>query len=352
MAMDFYSQKDWVKQAKDLAWSYADKYVSDSKYRGQVNDYAKSYWNGSGKKPSATASRASASATVRSLSRTRPRRSMIKKKFIRKTHRSRGKRSGQSLARTVLNALQAPQRYYSTQAYAQSNPQGQQAVIQIPFFNNPDLTDIFTHTIENTSGAPIPNSSLLFEKCRGKMEITNSSSQPVMGCVYEFKPRRDCSSDPLTLWRDTTGGMPSVQGNPYMHISDYGATPFMSPLLTAFYKIKTWGFHLNSGEQREWNVGLRSGRFQQVLLEEGDIAFRGWTKYYAIVAWGSSVHDSTTNTLVTTAPIHLDMVANESYEYRNFVVTPPYMYTSQGLDTVTVPISYKNTGDPVTATAA
>lgn len=191
---------------------------------------------------------------------------------------------------------------------------------------------------------------MFFDRSYCKVEVVNSSSQPVIGCVYKVQARRDTTVSPITAWQS---GMAGASGTPMTSTTTYGATPYMSPYFCSQFRIvDQWGCHLNSGEQREWTINLRNGKFSQAVLQSSNTNFSKWTTFLIFVFWGSSVHSFANQAIVSTAPVRLDYIVNEYYDYRTMAIGNTRIVAPATLPTFTDPISYQNTGVAGPATNA
>lgn len=345
-----------VKYKPTPTWSdYAYALAKDPRVQGYVSKYGqkalqygygkfKDYWNSGSKKASAAASRASATGIYASRMTKRIQRGSRRK--TKKRGRGSSVKSKAKLARDIWTYIQSPQRYLNTYSSTATAISGTQIVKEFAFMNYDDLLDVYTNSLGPITGS-VPLSKLMFEKSYGRVELTNSSSQPLIGCVYIVKSRRDTDGSAVGIWQTSQHTVP---GSPYSSINDYGATPYMAPEFTARFKVVSqFGFHLNTGEQREWSFKMHNGQFNYANLTEGIYSYRDWTTSIIVVAWGSTVHSNTGD--VSTAPIRLDFVVNEFYNYRNVVVSTPYIHTSGGLPLLDTGHSYLNTGVSAQATA-
>lgn len=252
-----------------------------------------------------------------------------------------------NFATKVMIAMQQPQRYYfTTGSSAITAVSNQQSTFTATFMDQADLLSVFMSSglISNI------NAKILFSKSWGSVEVTNSSSQPIIGCCYKVMARRDNNyTNPFNAWTDASNGIASVPGTPFASNLIYGATPYMSPAFTANFKVVSqWGIHMESGEQREFRVDLRNGSFSEGVLDNAAQQISKWTVHLMFVFWGSTVHDNVTKN-AGTAPIRTDYIINKSYDYRMLSNPLPRMTLNNTLPAIAIPDAYVNTGTAVVA---
>ena len=104
-------------------------------------------------------------------------------------------------------------------------------------------------------------------------------------------------------------------------INTVGVTPFNFTGFTSKWKIiNKRRVMLQPGETKEFrhyqkgNKRIEGSHFASNL--SGINAMKGWTKAWILVAYGQPTHDGTTETLVTTAPVRIDIAYTKTYETR------------------------------------
>lgn len=255
---------------------------------------------------------------------------------------------------------------------------GYQGAVEVNLFHRDQLTSIFANSGAGTGLAQ--SGKMLLERCHASIDVQNVSSDQMHGCVYLCYPRRDLydivgqtgppavtglGMSPLYIAdRDLPNVPTGTGGTAFTGMTDYPATPYMSPVFCqSFHVKKQWGFKLDPAESRQWNFKLRTGMFHQTLLRapgltaatgttgtRGPSMIKGWTYSVLIVFWGAPINavgstPGTASTTTTIAPVRLDANLQMEVDWRGFPQADTVVDRSTQMPTFAAPATFMgNTG--------
>lgn len=224
----------------------------------------------------------------------------------------------------------SPQQYFQFDSTQQiTTTVGQQSYTYFGVFTKTDLTTMASFVDDNGT-TTTPAKRFMLNNCTEKVTMTNMSSANSYVDIYEWKCRRETSSNPLLAW-DTgsaheliTGASTGVAADGTKNI---GTNPFQSNYFCCRYLIKRV-LHLELAPGRT-HMHISKYPINQYFnydafdVTESDEFQENLTRGIMVVAWGgaSQIVGTPGTTGVTTADIKIDLIRTATYTFR-------YLYPS------------------------
>lgn len=208
------------------------------------------------------------------------------------------------------------------------------------YFNNIDIQNAFT--LLGYTTAPANAAKAAFLSLHSTHLITNSTTGSNAHCIiYDVMATEDGSdinTSPVLVF--TTGGVDTSGGA----AADYtipGTTPFSNPRFTTTYKvIKQTPLILCPGQTHAHRVHYAPNQIvsrERLVTNDGSGPLRGLSMYTFIVFFGTPVHETADEAVVSTGKVKLDYVFMETLEFQGMVFSYPSNSITNTLTALTSP---------------
>lgn len=181
-----------------------------------------------------------------------------------------------------------------------------------------------------SAGGFVPGVPLDFHltKCQMNIQVTNVSSIPVFGTLWQLAAKYDCAITAFDAYTNSLGGMSTAKYDT-PDDTDKNSTPFRYRDLCQVYKImKPTKFKLEAGGVKRFKFDVVYNR--HIFNRYGGLdAIRG-TRYFYFNFLGPPINDTATVTNVNTAATQCDITWQSVHEYAT--VQQPYRFRDVNTD--------------------
>lgn len=253
--------------------------------------------------------------------------------FYRKSYRCRlAKKILKELAPMRVNVQTSAERM-STLAYGK---QKATAVLQFPCSQ---ITQAFTNLVDSSSSN---TQSVLLRSIEQEYMISNASSANAFVKIYECTCRNDfnvgTTSPTLAIPINNPAGS-FDQGvydiNSGMDAMTLGVTPFQSQLFTQLWRVdKIYHVELGAGRTHKHLSRFSPNTVVHEPRSARNVNLEKVTRAVLILAYGSPINDTTTNSAVSTSLIALNIVRKETTKFQFMNPQGSVYYNQQSLGTV------------------
>jgi len=205
-----------------------------------------------------------------------------------------------------------------------------------------DLNAVFNLINTGFAGVPgLTNKTMKFfiNTYVANITMKNQANTSAIVDLYTMVPRTDLVNSIETYW---VNGF--ADQNSSTLYQEYGTTPYMNQQVCQNFKIQGKTRYLLSPGAIEL-VEIRETRKVQIPWERitavsgtppaAAATYRGISKVWFVIVRGEPENDSTTKTLVSTSPVSVDFITNETYFYSYFVTDSTKSDLAKALGTIT-----------------
>lgn len=209
----------------------------------------------------------------------------------------------------IVKTQQAPLFSVFNSGSRMTSLQGEQGYTTLSVMTGAKLRSLYLETSANQDG----RFWVGYARCRWMFQ--NQSEATTHLTIYEFTTRRDSNVGPSLAFQS---GLASIQAGVGSNASDIGATPFMTPRFTENFRIlKKYSVELAQGRSHIHTALYRMNKNYSDSLYQmdgsSDVVLGGWTRGLFVIAHGTPYNSLATKTNVSTTPVAIDIVANETY---------------------------------------